>query len=115
MNKVIIAGSRSLNNYSLVVEAIKESGFEIDEVVSGQAVGIDTCGALWAVNNNISLKSFYPDWKGLGKSAGYVRNKEMAKYGTHLILIWDGKSKGSGHMLNLAKEYKLKIYEKIVE
>jgi hypothetical protein len=38
----------------------------------------------------------------------------MARYATHLILIWDGKSSGSASMRKLAKEYKLEIFEKII-
>lgn len=130
MNKVIIAGSRHLNNYDYIVDAVKESGFKIDEVISGCANGIDTCGELWAVNEKIPVKTFPAKWNDLktepciiktnkyGKQynvlAGHNRNKEMAEYATHLILIWGGKSSGSANMKKLATEKNLIIYEKII-
>jgi hypothetical protein len=42
--KCIIAGSRTINDYDIVVKAIKESGFAISEIVSGEAAGPDTIG-----------------------------------------------------------------------
>lgn len=33
----------------------------------------------------------------------------MADYGTHLMLIWDGESRGSKNMLEEAKRQELKI------
>ena len=33
----------------------------------------------------------------------------MAEYGDALIAFWDGKSKGTLHMINLAKERNLKV------
>lgn len=44
--KVIIAGSRTLHSYDLVVRAVKDSGLQITEVVSGGARGVDRLGEL---------------------------------------------------------------------
>jgi membrane-bound inhibitor of C-type lysozyme len=33
----------------------------------------------------------------------------MAKYSDGLIAFWDGKSKGTKHMIDLAKRHNLKI------
>jgi hypothetical protein len=33
----------------------------------------------------------------------------MAKYADVLIAFWDGKSKGTKHMIDLAKKYELKV------
>jgi hypothetical protein len=110
-NKVIIAGSRHIDNYELIKSFIQKSEFKIDEIVCGEAKGVDSCGKKYGIENSIPIKSFPAQWDKFGKSAGYKRNEEMAEYSTHLILIWDGFSKGSSHMLNLAKKYNLKIKE----
>lgn len=110
--KVIIAGSRFITNYELVVEAVKDSGFEISEVVCGVARGVDSLGERYAKENGIKLSYFYADWKGLGKKAGLVRNEQMGNYADALVLVYDGKSPGSTHMLKYAKKKKLKIYVK---
>jgi predicted Rossmann fold nucleotide-binding protein DprA/Smf involved in DNA uptake len=40
--KVVIAGGRNITDYNAVVKAIGESGFSIEEVVSGAATGVDS-------------------------------------------------------------------------
>jgi hypothetical protein len=111
--KTIIAGSRTINNYSLIVDAINESGFDITEVVCGEAKGVDTLGKLWAYSENIPVKSFPADWNTFGKSAGYKRNVQMGEYANALIAITSG-SPGTKHMINIAKEKGLKVFVKRV-
>lgn len=112
--KVIIAGSRTINNYDLVSQAIKESGFEITEVVSGGAHGVDQSGERWGKLNSVPIKIFRAEWNKLGKFAGPTRNKQMAQYADALVLVWDGKSRGSKSMLDEATKRGLKIYVKRV-
>ena len=51
------------------------------------------------------LKEFPADWETWGKSAGYKRNIELGQYCDSAIIIWDGKSKGTKHMLDILDEY----------
>lgn len=113
--KVIVAGSRSVTNDLVVDAAIEDSGFKITELVSGTARGVDRLGEDWAKSRCIAIKRFPADWNRYGKSAGYRRNVEMAEYADALIAIWDGKSKGTQHMINIAQEQKLKVYVKKVK
>ena len=108
--KVIIAGSRSISNYEIVCKTIEESTFELSEVVSGGAQGIDLLGERYAKEHSKPIKQFIPDWDKYGKSAGPRRNELMALYSEALIYIYDGKSKGTKNMIELAKRYKLKTY-----
>lgn len=108
--KVIVAGSRSINDYRLVERAIADSGFEITEIVSGCAKGVDTLAIRYAETNQIPLTKMYADWDRFKKAAGYRRNADMAAYADALIAIWDGESKGTVHMVNLAKERGLKVF-----
>lgn len=102
--KVIIAGSRTIKPYpGLISYAVYCSKFQITEVVCGDAAGIDSGGAAWAALYNIPVTHFKPNWDAYGKRAGYLRNEQMADYADALILIWDGVSKGSGHMLEIAQ------------
>jgi hypothetical protein len=107
--KTIIAGSRLITDYAAVCKAIKESGFEITEVVSGTCRGVDLLGERWANENKIPIKQFPADWNKFGKSAGYKRNLEMGKYADALIAVWNG-SKGTEHMINIANGMKHKVY-----
>ena len=109
--KVIIAGSRDFNDYNRlrsVCDYMLQNQTDI-EIVSGKAEGADTLGEDYAREKNFKLKPFPADWDTFGKSAGYRRNEQMAKYADALIAFWDGKSRGTGHMIDLAKKYNLKV------
>lgn len=113
--KTIIAGTRTIHEFKIVARAIEASGFTITEVVSGDGAGPDTLGAIWARNREIPVTYFQPDWETHGKAAGPIRNRRMAEYADALILVWDGKSKGSKSMLAEATKRGLKIYQHIIE
>jgi len=109
--KVIIAGSRNFEDYSLLkstLDCMAEIYDDI-EIISGGARGADRLGEQWARENSLKIHTFIPNWDGLGKSAGYRRNEDMAKFGDALVCFWDCQSRGTEHMINLAKKYNLKI------
>lgn len=101
--KVIIAGSRTIKDASYIeaciVEAIAKNKIDVTEVVSGGADGVDRIGERWARKNDILIRYFLPHWEIYGKSAGPIRNAEMARHGDILIAIWDGKSSGTASMI----------------
>lgn len=110
--KVIIAGSRGFSDFSLLFskcEEILENQIDI-EIVSGTAKGADKLGEHYASLKGYSVARFPADWDKHGKAAGYVRNKEMAEYSDALIAFWDGESKGTKHMIDLAQTKGLKIH-----
>ncbi len=111
MCKIIVAGSRDFNDYELLKN---ELGFVLNnkndiEIVSGTAKGADRLGENYAKEFNLKLKKFPADWDTYGKRAGYIRNEEMAKYADKCIVFWDGESKGSKHMIDLAKKHGLEV------
>lgn len=107
--KVIIAGTRTLTDMQLVERAVKESGFEITEVVCGEAPGIDTLGRQWAEQRGIPVASFPAQWGKYDKSAGRIRNAEMGAYGEALIAITTG-SPGTRNMIGIARSRKMPVY-----
>lgn len=111
--KVIIAGSREGFTIEDVRIAVLNREFygAITEVVSGAARGVDRLGEQWAKENDVPIKQFIPDWDGLGKKAGHVRNREMGDYADALIVLIFNDSKGSVGMLEYAKKKGLLIYE----
>lgn len=115
-NRVIIAGSRTVpeNDYDLwlkVTEIVKTLERDQTEFVSGTAKGGDKFGEWFASTWESPVAKFTADWDTHKKSAGYIRNKQMAQYATHLIAIVDleVESRGTRHMIDLAKRYDLKI------
>jgi hypothetical protein len=112
--KCIIAGTRTLTNYQVVLDAIAKSQFEITEVVSGGALGVDTLGEQWARENKVTIVTFPPKWSVFGKSAGPIRNAQMADYAEALIAVWDGVSKGTKNMIEAATAKNLKVYVHLI-
>lgn len=108
--KTIIAGSRNIDEYRAILDAVEASGFSITEVVSGGARGIDTLGERYAQEKGIPVKVFPADWESYGRKAGIVRNQEMANYAEALIAIWDGNSPGTYNMIAEAQARNLKVY-----
>jgi hypothetical protein len=110
MMRVIIAGSRGIDNYATVCKAVADSGFDVSEVLSGLADGVDTLAIQYAEERSIPLKPFPANWSEYGRSAGYRRNVQMAQNADALVAIWDGKSRGTKHMIDIAKERGLKVH-----
>lgn len=108
--KTIIAGSRSIDSYYQVSTAIKESNFEVTTIISGTASGVDSIGEDYALENDIQVERYPANWKEHGKKAGYLRNVEMAENAKALIVIWDGLSNGSKHMIDIATKKGLDIH-----
>ena len=108
MLKVIIAGGRNFADYQLLCikcnNILKNKSPNKIEIVSGNAKGADLLGEKYAKDNSLSKKVFKANWDKHGKSAGFRRNEEMAKYADAPIAFWDGSSKGTAHMIKIAKE-----------
>ena len=110
--KVIIAGSRDFNNYDLLVSKCdyflseKQKTHDI-VIISGTARGADKLGERYAKEYGYEIDAHPADWDKYGKSAGYKRNQEMAEVADAVICFWDGNSKGTKHMVDIAKEKNL--------
>jgi len=102
--KVVIAGSRQVEDYNLVVLAVARSGFPIGEIVSGTARGADRLGEQYARRHAIPLCQFPADWERHGKAAGIIRNRQMVEYADAVIVLWDGQSRGSANTIQVAHE-----------
>jgi len=108
--RTIIAGSRTITSYKMLLVAIRKCGWVPTIILCGDARGADKLGEEWAKRNNVPVEHYPADWDGLGKKAGYVRNSEMVQNADALIALWDGNSKGTEHTIHLAKEKGLKVY-----
>jgi hypothetical protein len=110
--KVIIAGSRGFSDFQLLFtkcEEILKDKSEI-EIVSGTAKGADKLGEHYASLKGHSVARFPADWLSHGKSAGFIRNAEMAEYSDCLIAFWDDESRGTKHMIDLAESKGLEVH-----
>lgn len=124
--RIIVAGSRNFNDFKLLFKSVEKIQKDIIDkkfedisrvcIVSGTARGADRLEELYAEKIGLHIYRFPADWDGLGKRAGYVRNAEMAKFAVEdgnygvLIAFWNGKSRGTKHMIDLANKYGLKVH-----
>jgi len=88
--KVIIAGSRTFENYKLLKYKCDKilSGHKVEAIICGEAPGTDMLGKRYGKERGIPVVSRPADWDKYGSSAGYRRNEDMAKESTHLIVFW---------------------------
>ena len=112
--RVIVAGSRQIEDRKFIYGYMDKLFSNVNKdsitIVSGGATGPDTIGAEWGRDNGCDIEIFNAKWDYYpNKSAGFIRNGQMAWYSTHLVCFWDGSSKGSKHMIDLATKEGLSV------
>ena len=93
--KVVVAvvGSRSVKSCPALLARLAE--LAPDQVVSGGAAGPDTLAAEWARANGVPLRELLPDYAAHGTGATHVRNAEIVAAAGRVLVVWDGKSRGT--------------------
>ena len=110
--RMIVAGGRDYSNQNVVNYYIDRVSDVCDSrglnlvIVCGMATGADTLGRNYAISNGLEVLEFPANWNRYGKSAGYIRNKEMGNIADSAIVFWDGRSKGSKLMIDIMHELK---------
>ena len=116
--RVIIAGCRNFSFMEVVEMAMLDrfgTDYSAIELVGGGAKGADALGKRFAMEHGIPYKEFPADWGTYHNAAGPIRNRQMAQYAIKgkgygiLIAFWDGKSKGTKHMIETAKESGMEV------
>jgi len=100
--KIAIIGSRGFCDYEKLCNIMNFYSDKASLIISGGAKGADLLGERWANENNIPTKIFLPDWNTHGKSAGFIRNKDIVENADLVIAFWDEVSKGTKHSIDLA-------------
>lgn len=98
--KLLIVGSRSITDFdlSLYIPA------DIDTVISGGADGIDTLAEQYADSHRISKYIIRPRYDLYGRAAPLKRNEQMVDMADAVLVIWDGKSRGTQYTVKYAKK-----------
>lgn len=116
---LLVVGTRSFGDYEFVERKLDSLLVNIRDrynilVVSGGAQGVDSLAEAYAKKQGMEFKKFPAAWSRYGRSAGYIRNKEMhafiAKYPHRgCVAFWDGISAGTSHSFDLAKIHKTQL------
>ena len=109
-HRVIVAGGRDIDNYEYMSQQLDElfwnsSFFDSRQIkiISGMAEGADTLAVRYADEHRLTKILFPANWKSHRRFAGFLRNEEMLSIATHLVAVWDGKSSGAKHMIEIAQ------------
>jgi len=78
-------------------------------VVSGGGGNVDKRAAWWARQNHIPCIEYLADWKLHGKAAGPIRNAYIVARADRVVAFWDGKSRGAGNTVGMARARGLKV------
>lgn len=113
--KLIIAGGREFKDMTLMcerLEAMEKLGLFPDgvELICGMAKGADQLGHDVFQQAGLPISKFIPDWDGLGKRAGFVRNAEMGDAADLALIFWDGQSRGTKHMIEYMEKLGKPVY-----
>ena len=98
--KLLIAGSRNITEFNLSPYIPKDT----DLIISGGAKGIDEIAELYADKHRISKLIVRPKYTLYSKAAPLKRNEEMINLADKILIVWDGKSKGTEYTINYAKK-----------
>ena len=103
--RIGIIGSRNI-----IIEDLKEYLTDnVTEIVSGGAKGVDQCAREYAIAENIKLTEFLPDYRRYGRYAPLERNIKIINYADRIIAFWDGKSKGTKHIIDNCEKMNKKL------
>ncbi|MCA1917422.1 SLOG family protein [Methanospirillum hungatei] len=112
MKKLIVTGLRTCERkdrvYAEISKYISEIG-GVDEIVSGGFGGVDTYTRQYAEEHGIKYKEFAPDFQSHINAALFIRDSEMAEYGTHLLVLSNGVSKESKNLIAEARSHNLQV------
>ena len=117
--KVLVCGSRDIDDRNVIYSAIRESPFEIDMIVSGDASGVDSIAAEYATfTPDIRVESHpIPEWvwAQIGSKAGPLRNEYMVEQADAVVAVWDGQSSGTKDAMAQAEAAGLPVYKVLCE
>ena len=96
--KVLVAGSRSIEGFDLS----EHIPYGTEMIITGGAKGIDMIAEKYADENDIPKVIIRPQYSLYGRAAPIKRNEEMVDMADFVLVIWDGRSKGSQYTVKYA-------------
>lgn len=122
--RIIVAGSRKFEDYESMKRVIDDvisyvlwNDDDTAMFVSGHADGADKLGERYAKKHGFPCTLFPAKWDVYGKTAGFIRNEEMAKFATTdnhkgvLIAFYNGTvTGGTKNMIDHALRYEMYVY-----
>ena len=106
--KYAVIGSREFTDYEYLKSIL--TCYKFSSIISGGAKGADCLARRYAIDNNIRLVEFFPDWEKLGKSAGVIRNRQIVEASDVVIAFWNGMSRGTASSIKIARRANKEVF-----
>lgn len=116
--KICIIGSRSIDKAEFVIpildKFIKDHVVGTPVILSGGAKGVDQITKSYAKANGLTLVEFLPyhllDNKvEFSSKYFFIRNKQMIDNADRVLIIWDGKSKGTEYGIKYSQKKNIPV------
>jgi hypothetical protein len=111
--RVLVTGGRTFNDREWLwagldlIHTHPKMG-PITEIIEGGAPGADVRAGEWACRREIRCTVVPAQWEKHGRSAGYIRNAEMAEMRPDVVLACPG-GKGTANMVEVATKAGLNV------
>lgn len=93
--KLLIAGSRSIQEFDLSPYIPDDT----DLIITGGAEGIDSIAEQYADQHKLSKLVLRPQYHLFKRNAPLIRNRKMVDIADAVLIVWDGKSKGTQYTI----------------
>lgn len=106
--RVLVCGGRDYTDLVKVHRILDE--YLISCIIHGAARGADTLAGKYAYFHSIPTEVYPAEWDKYGKSAGYIRNKQMLDKGKPDLVVAFPGGKGTNMMCDLAKKANVPVH-----
>lgn len=103
--KLLIVGSRDIKEFNLEPYVEKT----VDTIISGGAAGVDSLAEWYADSRRLSKYILRPRYDLFGRAAPLKRNEQMVDMADAVLVIWNGRSKGSEYTIKYAERKNKKL------
>jgi hypothetical protein len=100
--RLLVTGSRGIVDARMVNNVLDQTMLDlggrsqIQDVIHGDAKGVDTLAGEWAAHYRIPVIKVAPTGPRHEKKSWAIRDRRMVdEFATHVVAIWDGTSPGT--------------------
>lgn len=116
--RILICGSRDWIDIGPIARVLlgAKARFKEVTVVHGGARGADESAAQVCRSHGFEEEAHFADWKGKGRAAGPIRNREMLDSGVHEVWAfkdgfdWTLRTGGTENMVRIARDAGIPTY-----
>ena len=88
--RVLVTGIRDFVDPRVIPQAIRDSGFDVSQLVTGTFTGVEQQVSAWGRETGVPVVLFKPDWPRFRLKASAARNNAMLDAAEAVVVIWTG-------------------------